>query len=224
MRKIPKLSLTTTVLLLCLSFALYSRVACLKKFTFDEDRALKKWHKMILNGEVGYTLMKQGAEGYVHAISDKACSALYYRVGFKLKDYPLLKWKWKVLRFPDVSKATSNEERDDYAARVYIIFPFLTFSSSRFLEYAWSENIPVGTIIDSPFGKNVKIIIVRTGKSPEGEWVSESRNAYEDYIKAFGKKPNRRVGAVAIMCDADGTKTSAESLFDDITIESPEGL
>ena len=45
---------------------------------------------------------------------------------------------------------------------------------------------------------------------------------YEDYIKAFGKPPDKEVGAVAIMCDADSTKTSAESLFDDITISSVE--
>ena len=45
-----------------------------------------------------------------------------------------------------------------------------------------------------------------------------------DYVKAFGKKPGMGVGAVAIMCDADNTNTSAESLFDDIAIESGSGL
>lgn len=224
MRRALKINLNIVVLSLCLCLAAHSTVIYLKKFTFDTENALNKWHKMILNGEVDYTLMKQGEEGYVSAFSEKSCSALYYRVGFRLKDYPILKWRWKVLQFPDISVARNEEEKDDYAARVYVIFPFLSFSSSKFLEYVWVEDMPVGTIINSPFGDNVKIIVARSGKGKEGEWVAESCNAYEDYVRAFGKKPNMKVRAIAIMCDADGTKTSAESLFDDITIESQAGL
>ena len=212
------------ILLLCLSFAAYSKVTYLKEFTFNEDRALDKWRKVVLNGEVNYELAKSGDEGYVHATSEKTCSALYYRIGFKLQKYPLLKWKWRILQFPDKSNVLTEEERDDYAARVYMIFPFLSFSSSKFLEYVWSEHIPVGTIIDSPSGKNVKIIVVRSGGTPNGEWLIETRNVYEDYLKAFGGKKPRRVGAIAIMCDADSTKTSAASSFDDIVIESKPDL
>ena len=220
MRKTSKIRLSIIILFLCLGFAAHAAVTCLKSFTFDDDRSLDKWSKMILSGEVEYTLEKYGDDGYVKASSKNACSALYYRVGFKLKDYPLLRWKWRVTEFPDTSIARTEEEKDDYAARVYMIFPFLSFSSSKFLEYVWAENIPVGTIINSPFADNVKILVVRSGRASEDEWVSESRDAYEDYIKAFGKKPSRRVRAIAIMCDADSTKTSAESFFDNITIES----
>ncbi len=222
--KVSKLRFSMVVLFLCLSFAAHSGIMYLKKFTFDEDKSLNKWRKMILNGEVSYRLMKYGEDGYVRALSDKTCSALYYRIGFKLENYPLLKWKWRVLQFPDISKAMNEEDRDDYAARVYIIFPFLSFSSSEFLEYVWSENMPVDTIINSPFGDNVKIIVVRSGRATEGEWMNESRDAYEDYVKAFGKEPRKKARAIAIMCDADGTKTTAEALFDDITIEHREGL
>ena len=224
MRKTLKIKFNIIILFLCLCFAAHSAAIYLRKFTFDEERPLDKWRKMILNGEVDYTLVKYGDEGYIRAFSDKTCSALYYRIGFRLKDYPLLTWKWRVLQFPDISVAKTEEEKDDYAARIYVIFPFLSFSSSKFLEYVWAEDIPVGTIITSPFGDNVKIIVVRSGKATEGEWVTESCNVYEDYIKAFGKKPRMKVRAIAIMCDADGTKTSAESLFDDIVIEGRKEL
>jgi hypothetical protein len=134
-----------------------------------------------------------------------------------LQNFPLLSWKWKVLKFPDLSLAKTAREKDDYAARVYVIFPFLTFSSSKFLEYAWSQDLPAETILDSPFGKNIKIIIIRSGKAPNDDWIVERRNVYEDYKKAFGAKP-RGVGAIALMCDADGTKTQAQALFDEIII------
>lgn len=222
MRDLRKISVTIFSLFLFLCIVVYSDAIYLKKFTFDNVKALDKWKKMIVSREVKYSLIKQGDEGYIRALSEKACSSLYYRVGFKLKDYPFLKWKWRILQFPDISKAQTEEEKNDYAARVYVIFPFLTFSSSKFIEYIWAEDLPVDTIIDSPFGNNIKMIIVRRGMTPEGEWATETRNVYEDYIKAFGKKPHRSVGAIAIMCDADGSKTSAESLFDNIIIEAQE--
>ena len=224
MRKTSKIKFSVIILFLCLCLAAHSAAIYLRKFTFDEEKPLDKWRKMILNGEVDYTLVKYGDEGYIRAFSDKTCSALYYRIGFRLKDYPVLTWKWRVLQFPDISAAKTEEEKDDYAARVYVIFPFLTFSSSKFLEYVWADDIPVGTIINSPFGDNVKIIVARSGKATEGEWVAETCNVYEDYIKAFGEKPRMKVRAIAIMCDADGTKTSAESLFDDIVIEGRKEL
>ena len=205
--------------ILFFSIAAYPAIQYLKSFNFNDDHSLDKWGNMILNGRVKYILMKQGKNGYVEAISERACSALYYKVGFKLKDYPILTWKWKVLKFPDTSKAKNEKERDDYAARVYVIFPFLSYSSSKFIEYVWAEDMPVGTVRDSPQGNNIKLIVARAGRVDDGDWVVESRNVYEDYVKAFGKKPSLSVGAIAIMCNSDNSKTAAESRFDDIAIE-----
>jgi len=200
-------------------------VACLKAFTFDASNALDKWSTMILNGPVEYRLMKHGANGYVEAESDSACSALYYRISYSLKEYPILSWKWRVLKFPDKSKALTKVEHDDYAARMYVIFPFLSFSSSKFIEYIWDENLPAGVVMDSPRGSNIKQIVVRSGPPAAGvEWYTESRNVYEDYAKAFGNKPGRSAGAIAMMCNADNTKSRAESLFDEISIVNDAGV
>jgi hypothetical protein len=224
MRMLPKSILSIVATILCSAIVASAAGVYLKEFTFNGDEALKKWNQMILNGEVDYQHVREGDDGYVKAFSEKACSALYYRVGYKLKDYPYLRWQWRVLQFPDTSAAVTEEERDDYAARVYVIFPFLCFTASKFLEYIWAEDLPVGTIVDSPFGNNVKMVVARSGPVTEGEWVGETRNVYEDYTRAFGKKPRMRVGAVAIMCDADSTQTSAESLFDNIAIGNEEAL
>ena len=212
------------LLFISVSFAAYPAMIYLKKFDFDDNRALDKWGRMILNGQVKYLLMKRGNNGYVEALSEKACSALYYKIGFKSKDYPLLSWKWRVLKFPNKSYAKTDKERDDYAARVYVIYPFLNFSSSKFIEYIWDKELPAGTLSDSPRGRNIKQIVVRSGESKSEDWVSENRNIYDDYVTAFGKKPNLSVGAIAIMCNADNTKTEAESLFDEIVIANETGL
>lgn len=203
------------------SIASYSSAVYLRQFTFNEAGALDKWSKMLLKGEVEYKLLKSEENGFVEALSTETCSALYYKIGFKLEDYPILSWKWKVLKFPDKSAAMTEKEKDDYAARVYVIFPFLSFSSSKFLEYVWDDKLPAGTITKSYLGDNVRIIVARSGgPEPEGEWVQEERNIYDDYTKAFGRPPSMSAGAVAIMCDADSTMTEAASMFDEIYIGS----
>ena len=201
-----------SALSLCLAQAVY-----LKQFDFNDKDALKKWGEMVLNGKVEYELVKVGEGGYIRALSQGSASARYFRIGYKLKEYPIINWKWKALRFPDKSRAQTDKEKDDYAARIYIIFPYLNFSSSKFIEYVWAEDTPIGTVLESPVGNNVKMVVARSGEARE-EFISESRNVYEDYIRAFGDEPRRSVGAIAMMCDADSTGTSAESLFDDIAI------
>lgn len=222
--KMLKINVIIVTAILSLTLAAYSSIVYFKKFTFDEDRPLISWNKMILNGEVNYIPIKQGNEGFLKALSNKACSALYYRLKFKLDQYPLLSWKWRVLKFPDLSSVLEEKDKDDYAARIYVVFPFLSFSSSKFIEYVWAENIPVGTIMKSPASSNVRLIVARNNKATDDEWANESRNVYEDYVKAFGEKPRLSVGAVAVMCDADNSKTEAESLFDDIVISTQEGI
>ena len=207
------------LIILGIFFGVYSKELYLKKFTFNDSKEFKAWNKMILNGAVEYTLMKYGSEGFIQAHSDKSCSALYYRLGFNLKDYPILSWKWRVLKFPDVSTDMAERQSDDYAARVYVIFPFLNFSLSKFIEYVWARDIPAGTVMNSPAGDNIKIIVARSSDSQAGDWALESRNVYEDYSMLFGKKP-KSAGAIAIMCDADSTKSQAEASFDDIAIEA----
>jgi len=207
-------------IIICIGYAAHSAFTTLREFTFDDPNPLSKWSKMILNGQVDYKILKMGGDGYVDAMSDKTCSAIYYRLGYKLKDYPVLSWNWNVSKFPDKSAAKTDKEKDDYAARVYVVFPFLSFSSSKFIEYVWDNDLPEGSVVDSPEGDNIKIIVARSGACAEGEWKQEKRNVYEDYLKVFGAKPALGVGAIAIMCDADSTKTEAASKFDDITVSS----
>jgi len=215
-----RIRILLVILLVVFAVTGYSVTAYLKQFNFDEPRPLDKWDKMVLNGLVDYKVMRQGSNGFVDALSEKTCSALYYKIGFRLKDYPMLSWKWQVKKFPDKRKALTDRQRDDYAARVYVIFPFLSFSTSKFIEYVWDENLPAGAEVKSPSGRNVKTIVARSGKGQDGKWYAETRNVYEDYRRVFGKVPGMGAGAIAIMCNADNTKSGAEAMFDEIVISA----
>jgi len=222
--KTQKICILVAIAIFCLALSVYSGIVYLKEFTFDEEKPLANWHKMLLKGEVNYLPIKMAGQGFIRAISNKTCSALYYRINFRLDEYPLMTWRWIAVKFPDLSAVREEKDKDDYAARLYVIFPSLSFSSSRFIEYVWSEDLPVDTVIKNPAANNVKLIVARSGKLSDKDWVGESRNIYEDYIKAFGEKPRMKAGAVAIMCDADNSQTEAESLFDEIAIGTELGI
>ncbi len=60
-----------------------------------------------------------------------------------------------------------------------------------------------------------KMIVVESGAGKLNQWVSEERNVYEDYVKAFGEEPPL-ISGVAIMTDTDNTGESATAYYGDI--------
>ena len=132
-----------------------------------------------------------------------------------------MSWQWQVVKFPETRSASSDEtgwiEKDDYAARVYVIFPSWYFMHTETLEYVWDPTAPEGTIKTSPYFDKIKIFVAESGNTNLKKWVAEERNIYEDYKKAFGKEPGR-VGAIAIMTVTDNTISSAEALYKDLKV------
>ena len=48
------------------------------------------------------------------------------------------------------------------------------------------------------------MVVVESGEKHSGNWVSEKRNVYGDFLKAFKHEPPM-ISAVAIMTDTDST-------------------
>jgi hypothetical protein len=189
-----------------------------KWFPFSAERSLNEWETKIFKGRVVYEVK----EDTLHALSKSSASAIFYKIRqrFMAQDYPMLSWKWRVVRFPDQEKLKTRQgiERDDYAARVYVIFPSIFIFSSKVLEYVWDEAAPLESISSSPYSGNIKLIVAHSGNREIGKWVSEERNIINDYRRAFGRYPSLRVGAIALMSDADTINDIAEAYFDDIKI------
>jgi hypothetical protein len=192
-----------------------------KDFPFNEENALKEWEEKIFRGKVVYRVEKGQTLSYVRATSDKTASALYYKLKLdaKKKD-PVISWKWNVDRFPQKKTLESleTENEDDFAARVYVIFPAMFFTNSKVLEYIWSETLPEGMIGTSPYSKNIKLIVARSGPNLDKKWFQEDRDITADYMKAFGTKPEYNIGAVAFMTNTEHTGTSADAMYDEIKL------
>jgi len=195
-----------------------------KPFLFSEENSLKEWEEKIFKGKVVYRIEKDKDLSYVRATSDKSASALYYKIKLDAKTArPVVGWKWRVGKFPVKRSEESLVDKnvDDFAARVYVIFPATFFTNSRVLEYIWAESLPVGSTGTSPYSKNIKLIVLESG--PDAEWVSEERNIRADYLKMFGREPEYNIGAVAFMTNAENTGTSADAMYDDIKVGYAEG-
>ena len=199
-------------------------IAVVKYFPFSAPDSLEEWGSKVLHKKVTYKIESSGNESYVHAISHGSCSAMYYKVKLDVHRHPVLSWKWRVSKFPDKKFPDDllSKEEDDFAARVYVIFPALFFSNSKVLEYIWAKDLKVGTVSSSPYSDNIKLIVAESGLKEENGWVFEERDIYEDYLLAFNTRPRSKIGNIAFMCDSDSTGSSAEAYFDEIRIAIKE--
>lgn len=180
-----------------------------------------------------YELVEEGAQVVVKAMSDSSASGLTKEVRIDPKEFPIVRWRWKVDNLLQKSDAT-RKDGDDYPARLYITFEYdpekvsfgkkLKYKAGQALfgdipigaiNYVWETKAPVGAILDNAYTDFVKMVVVESGPGRIGLWVDESRNIYEDYKKAFGEEPPM-INGVAIMSDTDNTKEQATAYYGDI--------
>jgi len=191
-------------------------------FKFDKRNALEGWEEKIFRGRVIYSVIPGRQGGYLNAYSRRSASGILYWLKFNPREAPMISWKWKVTKFPDGKEAAASEEnswleKDDYAARFYIIFPRFPFFRSQCLEYIWAKDLPLGTVLTNPAFRNLKVIVIESGEQNLGKWVSVERNVFDDFSRHFDSKPGT-AGAIAIMTDSDNSATTAEAQYNDIEV------
>jgi hypothetical protein len=177
------------------------------------------WEKKIFKGETVYRATLDEGRPAVKAESKAAASALIYRVSLDPKAYPRLSWSWKIVR--TIGKGDERTKAgDDYAARVYVVFPSTFFWRTRAVNYIWANRLPPGTFLPNAYTGNAVMVAVESGDGNAGRWVDEERNLVEDYRRAFGEDPPA-VGAVAIMTDTDNTGEQAVAWYGAIRLLPP---
>jgi len=160
-----------------------------------------------------YSLEKEGDRLVLKAVSEQSASMLYRELEEDPKKYPLLRWDWKIENLLKKSDPT-RKTGDDYPARVYVAFNDFTG-----LNYIWESKVIRGKILPNPYMKEVKMIVVESGRRKLGEWVQEKRNIQEDYKKVFGRDPPALRG-IAVMTDTDDTGEAATSYYAEIVLSS----
>lgn len=184
-----------------------------------------------------YTLVQEGDQVVVKAVSDQSASGLVKEVMIDLKKYPVLEWQWKVENILQKGDVT-QKSGDDYPARLYITFQYdgskvgffekAKFETLKFLygqypplaaiNYIWASHAPPGTIVPNPFTDRVYMFVTQSGSGKLHQWVTERRNVFEDYQEAFGEDPPV-ISGIAIMTDTDNTQETAVAYFGDIVFK-----
>lgn len=179
-------------------------------------KGLAGWQEKSFKGNTAYRLVADGEQTVLQATSRAAASGLIYDIDYAPKAYPVLAWRWKI-----ANTIVKGDERskagDDYAARIYVIFPHWFFPKTRSLNYIWANRLPKDDLLANAFTGNAVMIAVESGAEKVGEWVEERRDIVTDYRRAFGEDPPE-VGAIAIMTDTDNTGESAVAWYADIVI------
>jgi hypothetical protein len=131
-----------------------------------------------------------------------------------LKRFPVLTWKWKVTKLPEGGDFRKSDA-DDQAAQL-----FLAFSKTRAIVYIWDTSAPQGTMGNAaaPFFMSIKAVVVRSGRTGTGAWITETRNVYDDYRRLFREEPGE-VNGVRLQINSQYTGTSAECFFADVVFQ-----
>lgn len=189
-----------------------------------------------ISKQTRYELVQDGEKVVVKATSDASASGLTKEVRIDPKEYPIIRWRWRVenvLTRSDVSR----KDGDDYPARIYVTFEYdpektsfsrkLKYKAGRVLfgeipigalNYIWDAKAPIGAIVENAYTDFAQMIVVESGPQKVGAWIDEERNIYEDYTRAFGEEPPM-INGVAIMTDTDNTREQATAYYGDIVFE-----
>ncbi len=188
----------------------------LGRFSTGNQTGWKEQTLGLFKAKTVYTITKDNDKSVLMARSNKSASGQIYKTTLDPKEYQTLKWSWKIDH--TIKKGDEKtKDGDDFAARVYVVFPRGLFSSTRAICYVWGNKLPKGEHVVSPFTPNIITVAVDSGPELAGRWTFHQQNIYDDYRRFFGEEPPR-IGGVAVMTDTDNTGESAVGYYGDISL------
>lgn len=181
-----------------------------------------------------YSVTVDSGRPVLKAEAEHAMSGLIHPVRVDLRQYPLLRWRWKI-DAPLKSADMTQKAGDDYAARIYVMFdypaeklPFGTRAKLKLAEalygqkiptaalnYVWDNRQPVGTIQPNTYTDRARMIVLESGAAQAGQWVTETRDLAADFRAAFGEDAPDVV-AIALATDTDNTGENAIAWYGDM--------
>jgi hypothetical protein len=197
------------------SFADEQRVVVIDRF---QSGISEQWQEKKFSGQTRYTAVQKDNLPSIMAESKGSASGLFFKIAYKPEAYPILQWSWQIEHVLEAGDARFKKG-DDYAARIYVVFPSLFFWRTKALNYIWANTLPKGEMLANAYTENAVMIAVQSGNQQAGQWQSEKRNIIDDYRQAFGESPPE-VGAIAIMTDTDNTGEHVRAWYGPISIMS----
>jgi len=142
-----------------------------------------------------------------------------------------LSWRWRV---EQDNRAGDPHQRsgDDHTLAVCAMFDLplaaLPFGERQALRlarvasgedlasatmcYSWDERERAGSVIESPFTRRVRYLVLRGDGEPLGQWRREQRDLRADFLRLFGGESSTVPPLIAVTVSADSDNTHGHSL------------
>jgi len=181
----------------------------------DQNGVPVGWKLKEKSGRADFAVVKEDDVSALRLTSDDSSFSIQKSVDVDVSRYPVMSWRWKVTRLPKGGDFRKSKT-DDQAAQL-----FLAFSRTKAIVYIWDTTAPQGLIENaaSPPFMTIKAVVMRSGGSQTGRWLTETRNVYNDYKKLFGHEPPP-IGGIRIQINSQHTSSAAESYFADVVFRS----
>jgi hypothetical protein len=174
------------------------------------------WRSRIGNAAEVYSVLSEGSKKFLHADARGTAIGIGRDLTWQLKELPLMEWQWRAILLPkngdERKKAT-----DDSVLGLYVIFgqwPFI-----KAIKYIWSQSLPVGTSLNSPYSSGTKVVVLQSGPGLAGQWVTERRDVLADFHRLFGHEELAPCAkGIAVLTDADNTNSRAIGDYGEIGI------
>jgi hypothetical protein len=168
-----------------------------------------------------YSVQAAGEKKFLHADARGLSVQISYEKKWDLGDFPILRWQWRAVTFPKGSNERVKSGNDSVLG-LYVVLSGLPFVTA--IKYVWSDTLPAGTVLESPYSSGTKLIVLRSGRALAGTWVSEERNVLSDYESLFGRKEKHpKALGIAVLTDSDNTDSRAIGDYAEIAILSGGG-
>ena len=219
-KEIPMTMHYVTISLLFCAVSLFVQSAIAEEMAISRfaTEGLKGWEVKEFKGLTRYQPLQEEGRTVIRANAKGSASGLFKKVELDPKTYRYLSWSWKI-----VGTVVGGDEKtkagDDYAARIYVVFPGRFFWQTRAINYIWANKLPKGEFVPNAFTANAMLLAVQSGQAKSGQWTEENRDILADYRRMFGKEP-RNIGAIAIMTDTDNTGAEATAWYGEITLST----
>ena len=196
-------------------------ILVLEDFSTDEVGKLPKdwrWQWSDDDKNKPYQIKKENGNKYLAAQDNGESVVVAKKVNWDINEYPYISFKWRATKLPKGGDARTGATADN-GVSVSIIYKKILRVIPEAVKYVWSTTLPVGTSFQRSGIGRPWIVVAESGtKNLGSNWLTYTFNAKEAYSKTFGGKPPKNPVAIAILSDANNTKSMAYGDYSDIVV------